>query len=163
MVVGIRPLDGLRDVRNPTEARLQSRRDTCGLYAVASLLGDFKHLGVSTHFQGVGGRIRANRVIGRIGPDSYELMTLLDKSLPDDTAVLIERDVTEDRFLGFLGRGHVVSHVDGNYWVCVLGAVDDGGLTWIRVYDPARGCYEQLLSSFMKRVGRDNQMIWVRP
>jgi hypothetical protein len=163
MVVGVRSLDGLRDVRRPGEARLQSRRDTCGLFAVASILGEIVPARNPFDLSGVRGRIRANRVNGRgIGLTSYELMKLLDDSVPETAAVLIEREVTSDRLVGCLGRGHVISHVDGNHWVRVLGAIDDAGSIWVRLYDPARGTYEQLLSSFMIRAGNDNQMIWVR-
>lgn len=163
MVVGIRPLEGLRDVRNLAQARLQNRGDTCGLHVAVSVLGHVNPGGVSVDLSGVRGWIRANRTAGRIGLNSYELTIVLNRNLSNDAAVLIERDVTEGRLLELLGRGHVISHVDGDHWVRVLGWVDDDGSTWVRLHDPARGNYEQLLSSFMTRAGRDNQMIWVRP
>ncbi len=112
----------------------------------------------------VRGQIQANRLAGRgVGLDSYELVQFLERNVGEDVAVLLERNVTESRLLEALGRGHAVAHVDGDHWVRVLGTVQDGGRTWVRIYDPARGNYEQLLSSFMTRAGQNNQIIWVRP
>ncbi len=160
MIVGVRSSDGLRDVRNLTEARLQNRRDTCGLYAVASLLDDVIPAGMAVDLSEVRGWIRANRVAGRgSGLTSYELTILAERNLPADAAVLIERVVMEGRLLDLLARGQVIAHVDGDHWVRVLGPVDEGGITWVRIYDPARGAYEQLLVSFLIRAG-ENQMIW---
>jgi hypothetical protein len=164
MIVGVHSLEGLRDVRQPRAARLQIHGSTCGLYAVASVLADMNPAGTPLQFAGVREWIRANRITGRgVGLQSYELGALLNTNVSKDVAVLIERYVTEVRLLRFLERGHVIAHVDGNHWVRLLEAVDEVGLPWIRIYDPARGNYEQILSSLMIRTGHDNQMIWVRP
>ena len=164
MTVGVRPLGGLRDVRNQEEARLQNREETCGLFAVASVLDDIDPGGGPRNFSGARDRSRANQIAHEVGGlDSFDLSSLLGRNLSEDTAVLIERDVTESRLLDFLGRGHVIAHVDGNHWVRVLAVADDGGAPWLRIYDPARGRYEQRLSSFMTRAGLNNQMVWVRP
>jgi hypothetical protein len=161
---GRNSLEGLRDVRNLSEARLQTRSDTCGLYAGASVLGDIGSARGSVDFSRVRGQIRANRVAGRgTGLESLELESFLERNVADDVAVLGMSDVKEPQLPALLVRGHLIAHVDGNHWVRILGTVqdEDGGSTWVRIYDPARGNHEQLLSRFMTRAGQGNRMILI--
>jgi RHS repeat-associated protein len=156
---GQKSLAGLRDARNLTAARLQARNSTCGLHASASVIKDVNPGGGPINYSGVRASILGNNPRGL---DTAELANFISKNVPDDVAVLIEKNVGEERLLEMLGRGRVISHVDGNHWVRVVGTFEEGGVTWVRVYDPARGNYDQLLTSFMTRTGPSNQMIWVR-
>jgi RHS repeat-associated protein len=153
-------LNGLRDARNLTNARLQQRNSTCGLHSAQSVIGDINPQKGPLDYSGVRNQIRGNNSAGL---STIELDGFIRRNVPDDVAVLIEYRVGEERLLEMLGRGEVISHVDGNHWVRVLGTLDEGGTGWVRVYDPARGNYEQLLTSFLTRSGPNNQMIWIRP
>jgi len=111
-------LEGLRDVRDPSKARLQTRTDTCGLHAGASVLGDLGLARGSVDFSRVRGQIRANRIAGRgVGLESLELESFLDRNVGDDVPVLGTNNVTEQQLPSLLARGHVIAHVDGNHWV----------------------------------------------
>ena len=47
-------------------------------------------------------------------------------------------NVTGTELQSMLQRGAVIAHVDGNHFVRVLGAVEEGGSTWLQIYDSAR-------------------------
>jgi len=68
-----------------------------------------------------------------------------------------------DGLLARNGGSKLIAHVDGNHYVRVLGTIEDGGMQWVRVYDPARGVYEQAVFSFMTRTGPSNMMVHVVP
>ena len=159
---GQKSFSDLQNVRNLSGARLQVREDTCGLFAAASIIDEVNPTGTSIDISRVTSQIQGNKKnnLG-LGLDSYQLTTFLDRNLKD-TAVNIMRGVRESDLLQYLTQGTVVAHVDGNHWVRVLGTVQDGNSTWVQIYDPARGNYEQLLSSFITRSGANNEMIWVR-
>jgi hypothetical protein len=113
-------------------------------------------------YSGTTAQLHAN---GGRGLKSIELLDFVQKNLPDAT-VLLKRGVTEDELIAAAARGTVLSHVDGNHWVRVLGTFEQGKRTWVRIYDPARGNYEQLATSFLTRTMAnvtENQMIFVRP
>jgi hypothetical protein len=163
---GQRGLSGLRDARNLLEARLQVKDSTCGLYCAVDIIDDITPNRGPLNFAGVRSQIRANAKNGDLGLNSYEITRFIERNLEniglEDVATGILRDVTEEELLKYLGRGDVMSLVDGNHWVRVLGSLEEGGHIFLRIYDPDRGIYEQLISSFMTRnAGR--QMIYVIP
>ncbi len=90
-----------------------------------------------------------------------ELAEFVERNGGERVVAVIQRAVTETQLPSLLQRGPVIAHVDGNHFVRVLEAVEEAGATWVQVYDPARGNYSQLISSFMSRAGPNNQMILV--
>lgn len=160
---GRNSIKDLPNVRNLSEARLQVRGDTCGLFAAASIIDEFNTSGLPRDFSMVRAQVISNRVNGLgAGLAVDEVAQFIERNLPN-AAVLIQKNVRENDMMQFLSRGTVIAHVDGNHWVRVLGEIQDGNVTWLHIYDPARGNYDQTLSSFMTRSGQLNAVIWVRP
>ena len=146
-------LDGLKDARNLIEAPLQVADSTCGLRSAVSVIDDVAPGHGSLNFAGVRDEIRLN---GGLGLNEVQLVKFLDNNLPSTSAAVLRISQTEDDVLALLNRGQLIAATDGNHWVRVLGVVQEGNSTWVRIYDPARGNYEQLLSSFMTRVYRND-------
>ena len=158
--IGQTGLTGLRDARNLTAARLQLRDSTCGLYASLSAIEDVASRRPVIDFQGVRTSIRLN---DSRGLNSQQVVNFISRNTREEQVFArLERSLSEQQLLQLLGRERVIAHVDGNHWVRVLGSFQENGATWVRVYDPARGNYEQMLSSFMTRMGSSNQVVAVR-
>ena len=159
---GSNALQGLRDVKGFTPALTQQSSDTCGLYCAGQILDEIAPRSATAIQLGEGSyipRLLADR--GGRGLSTAEIAQLIEHNGGEDVVAIIERGVTETQLPSMFQRGPVIAHVDGIHFVRVLGTVEEGGATWVQVYDPARGSYSQLLSSFMTRVGPNNQMILV--
>jgi hypothetical protein len=164
--VSERSLAGLRDARNLQPAPLQATDPStgqsspaCGLYTGASVIKNVNP-GGQINFSGVRSDIAAN---GYKGLDTIQLGTFIRNNVPDDVAVLTEHAVEEDQLIQMVGQGDVIALVDEDHWVRVLRTFEENGVEWAQIYDPGRGIYEQLLTSFMTRCGPNNQMVAVRP
>jgi RHS repeat-associated protein len=163
-VGGTRAVGALRDVRNLTEAATQVSVDTCGLHCAGQILEELAPQNTRTTLDVVGTSIpKILKERGGRGLDTAQLSQLIDANLPEamNAATTIKRGVTGAQLPQLLERGPVIAHVDGDHFVRVLGIVEENGKSWVKVYDPARGNYEQLLDSFIARAGADNQMILV--
>ncbi|MGH7138395.1 MAG: hypothetical protein ACREHD_21810, partial [Pirellulales bacterium] len=154
-VGGAKSLTNLRDVANVTPARMQVRDDTCGLYAVWNALEDMD--GLPQKFT-VPAELR-NAIRANGGVNEAELAAFVN-GLDDQLWAFTQRNVREPALAGLLARGDVIAHVDGNHWVRVVSEFSQNGQEWVRIFDSGVGAYyDQLLTSFMTRVGADNAVI----
>ncbi|MCE9567336.1 MAG: hypothetical protein K8U57_35490 [Planctomycetes bacterium] len=164
--IGQSDLNGLHNAQNLTNGRLQGQNSTCGLNASLSVIDSVNPGRGALDVSLVRGQIRAN---GGGGLNQSEVMGFLGRNLPD-AAVVPAYGINEAQIVDYVRRGEVIAAVDGNHWVRVTGTFQEGNATWVRVYDPARGNYEQLLTSFTTRmyqsgqpVGYHNVIISIRP
>jgi hypothetical protein len=164
--IGRTDLNGLYNARNLTIGRLQGQNSTCGLHASLSVIDDVNPARGALDVTRVRGQIRDNRGVGL---NQSQVMSFLDRNLPD-AVVVPAYGVEEAELVDYLRQGHVIAGVDRNHWVRITGTFREGNNTWVRVYDPARGNYEQLLTSFLTRMyrpgeppGFHNVIISIRP
>ena len=159
-----RGLTELKNARNLSPALVQTAPDTCGLNCAGTVLAELlpgrgatvMEAGVKTVYE----RLLANNGNGL---NTAEMCDFLSANLGDDAAVVIQHKVKLSRLEGLLTRGKLIAHVDGNHYVRILETFEQGGIQWVRLYDPSRGKLEQLLTSFMTRTGADNQMVHIIP
>jgi hypothetical protein len=158
-------LDGLKNAANLTPARLQSSEGACGLYVGASVIEDVKP-GTVLKTDVLRADILKNATLNnKAGLKPAELTKFLETNLPD-AAVLAKSNVTEEMLLQELGRANqkVIAGVDSEHYVRLLGTIEKDGAKWVQIYDPARGNYDQLLTSFLSRCrGPQNELILIRP
>jgi hypothetical protein len=88
-----------------------------------------------------------------IGLSGDELMQFLGKNLPAAAMIRWQNGITVANLSQQLINGEVVAWVSdfGGHWVRVQDTVQDGSSTYLRIYDPAVGSYEQLFSDFLQR------------
>ncbi len=152
----------LKNARNLDSAPIQITNDTCALFVSISLI---THLnpGRDILFGPLLARIQSNKIKGHIGVNGPELAKYLRSNLGGIATVTIQSKLQRSAFQQLFQKGNVVALVDGGHWVEVSGVIQDGSDTWVKVYDPLCGTYQQSLAAFASRCGVDNHFVSVNP
>lgn len=154
-------LVGLNDVRNFSPGLTQTASDTCGLHCAGSVLDELLPSRTSTNVEifskTVAEILEEN---GGRGLSSLDVAQVISRN-GDDLFTNVERNVSADELVALLSRGQVIAHVNGDHFVRPLKVFEEQGVKWVRIYDPARGYYDQLLDSFITRTGANNQMVFI--
>jgi hypothetical protein len=164
VVGGTDELVGLQNARNFCDGITQIRSNTCGARCADDILQEmFPGQGVPLLEldQEVASAIAQNGQSGiGNGLSSYQLKTFIE-----NVYAVIHRDIVDAQALEeLLLRGDpLIAHVDTNHYIRLLDVTTDaGGWQWVQVYDPARGYYEQLIDSVLRRAGSGTEMITIR-